>query len=566
MAQEGTQLGNQRLMFDEVIWQDDPPPFTSFSLNVNTQVTGKPAGLTSGMEYENKQGPPYWEFFYELNTTSGIKFTQVVVKDSQSSGSTEDVFESIEFADFKIVFTDNTIVPFNLQRAFGNPTSSVEIRTDGRRKVGSKPPDPLFQRGIKLTLIDNVLDGKEICLVKLEISVVFRGAKNDIDPGGIPVGLKVWPQLAFTWYNRVPIATKRVKLFNGSVKVTVNNKMYAMIHTEHGPKHDPPPNANIASLFADSNTSMKGNQRGDILTGRPLRNTIGVLLGGPAGWGLLFDYIKPDVGTETEVFAVAAPKNHIVKNYVWPNPSDLSIMNSSANIELAKVQRQGKYDNIHVHAAMPNKDSEENPQIHAPFCGHSCVHMHWRWTSFSVTGATGGRGGQFKGWSMGPGAKAHSAADAPLVPPNQVVTIALCAPNATRFSPTQVVNPASPRKLDALNKLIWYTVSITDPNADEKQVIMEHGLGWAYRYTNYNENALIGRLYMLIHPIKSNLSFPLNLYYQQDVSDFFEKDVYPFFRYIEGLRYLDGKAVHQVPNGDYHRSVDITDKTSMEDV
>lgn len=562
MSQPGTTLGNQTLIFDEVYWIDDPPPFSGFTMDTDKPVAGVPMKLSVGGSLGSEAShPPYWEFAWQLNHTVGLKLTNVNVRDSQSAGSTENVFDTIDFTDFSVSFDGGPTVPFDLAAAFANPKSNFTIREGGTRTIAGKPPDALFQRGMKLTLVNDVLSGSDTCIVKLELSVVFRGANNDIDPGGIPVGMKVWPQFAWTWLNTDDNkATKKVTSFRGSVRCTVNNQMYTM-----GGMSGMSASGNVSSVFTDSNNSMRGNQRGNILTGHSLKNTGAVIGGVPIGWALVFDYATPDLSKEIQVMAVGAVYPRTARHYIWPDPSVLgSTTISSGDIELDKAPRQAWYDNMHIHARMSTNDAEGNVQVHAPFCGHSCLHTHWRWSSLSSNGATGGRGWAFRGWGTGPGATAWSTDNAPMVPPNQIIFVSLCRRNATRASNGTIFNPGSPGALDPLYKMIWYEVTINTPNANEKQVVMDHGMGWAYRYTIPTENNTILKLFALIHTFRvvmlGSIFAPST---QQEVADFFEKDVYPFFRYIDGVTDRSGKAINQVPTGDYNKTFPAADSLAM---
>jgi hypothetical protein len=213
---------------------------------------------------------------------------------------------------------------------------------------------------------------------------------------------------------------------------------------------------------------------------------------------------------------------------------------------------------------MQNLDSEGNVQVHAPFCGHSCLHTHWRWSTLSSDSATGGRGKWYTGWGSRPGATAYSTPNAPMVPPNQIVFVNICRRNATRNSMGVIFDTTAPAPLDPRYKLIWYQATINAPNANEKQVVMDHGMGWAYRYCTKLENSTIALIYTLIHTIKGVVTgFIAAPDTQQETSDFFEQDVYPFFRYIDGLNTLSGKAMNQVPAGDYTKTDNPADSIAM---
>jgi hypothetical protein len=555
MAHPGTTLSNQQTMFDEVVWEVDHSPAGAPAPAAAHAVSGAPAGARPTLPGDDGRSP-YWEFSYELNTTSGLRLTDVTVVDSQSAGSRENVFELVEFTDLAVGFTDGTSVAFNVGRAFSNPASSFQIKENGHRRSlhASLAADNLFQRGMKLTLVDNVLTGSGTCNVTLELSVVFRAAKNDFDPGGVPVALIVWPEVAFTWASEG--ASKRVKRFRGGVRLGLVNTMPHTAGMNMGTMANP---ANVASFFADSNapySQLRPSQLYDQLLRRPGA----AIIGAPFGWNMVFDYMLANMTQEREIVGVYGPGDGLkyrmtsagdrTRSYIWPD----ALLGPWDEILLAKADRQGAYDNIHVHAKMPD-DSCHHAPIHAPFCGHSCIHMHWRWAKISSDGAAAA-GWRYKGWSnpVSGGARAYSQADAPLTPPNQQVTVAICRQNATRYSDTNIINPAAPAALDALHKLMWYSVKVEDPNAGERQVIMAHGTGWAYRYANRNESDAVRGL---AHAIANSLPI-FGTETQPQLMDFFVNDVYPTFRYING--WLSG-CTDQVPQGTW--DIDRTQKNTF---
>src|SRR5207247_11382683 len=133
---------------------------------------------------------------------------------------------------------------------------------------------------------------------------------------------------------------------------------------------------------------------------------------------------------------------------------------------------------------MPDINGTE--QSHAPFCGHSCVHMHWRWSGVAAGTAPVERRWYYKGWSTGKKIEGNTRDHSPLIPPNQKLTVAICRPGHVRVNDAQIL-PTGRGKLDKLRKQIWYCVDVihtTDApiNENKQQVILEAGLGWAYRY------------------------------------------------------------------------------------
>jgi hypothetical protein len=572
----GKTLATQTTMFDEVVWDEDSPG--GFARDADVPVTGVPPGISMGLPATSEEAvdgrKPYWEFTWRVDSVQGLVVTNAVARATQhamgGTPSTERVLQRIDFTDLVVTFDDGTTATFNVSRALAAPGARFEIRRNGRRTTVS-PPDRLMQYGLRLALVDNVLAGAGTCNVALEFVVVFRGATNDFDPGGVPVAMGCYPQLAWTW--SAEGATKRVAAFRGSVRITADNVM-AHAHAGHGGAH--PPATNIAGFYTDSNSSFDtlGNvpplvvpvaspQLAGVAIGGMIsdnRASIygvsavgGRLAGLPASWGMVFDYLHANFTEEKEIVGVYGPQDgnfHSAAtprraNYLWPSTPGHDDHN---RFVIKKVARQGQYDNIHLHADMGRPDRHGNTQIHAPFCGHSCVHMHWRWSAIAGRGAAG-RGWYYNGWSDPPGGMpaAHSTPGAPLVPPNQRVKVAICAPRAVRHNAAQIINGAAPSALPTRNKVIWYCTDIIAPTAGQKQVVCEHGFGWAYRYAMQDESPAVGGMTsrFAFLPV-----FSLAPSTQAEMSDFFEQHVYPGFRYLE----WHGTRINQIPNGDYDRT------------
>jgi len=281
---------------------------------------------------------------------------------------------------------------------------------------------------------------------------------------------------------------------------------------------------------------------------------------------MVFDYTKLNMQTEAEIDAVWGPSDAMFaatrsRSYRWPQHPSSSVR--YRGFFVTKLPRQGGYDNIHLHAKMPHPDPQGNLQIHAPFCGHSCVHMHWRWSNVSAGGALGGRGWQYKGWSTGSGAKAYQVQGAPLIPPNQKLRVALCSPARTRASDTTILG-GSHLSLDVLRKLIWYHADVIHTqdnpiNANSQQVILEHGLGWAFRYSTPQESSAVDGLTDAISDSLPWTGVPT----QEEMMNFFEQDVYPTFRYFSSI--LGGYTVNQVPEGT-HDDVEFGTRVTLEDL
>lgn len=520
-------------MFSQVWWEQLVSTPGPLAAGVARAFKGKPAGLISGAK-KDKDRPPYWECDYQLDDQCGVLLTNVCVRDTQSAGSTEPVFKRIDFTDFEVEFSDGKIVPFNIARALISTDSKLEIGEQGSRYT-VEPHDDLYQRGMRLWLEYNVLEGSGTCFVTVVISVVFRGSNHDFDPGGIPVALQVFPQVTWKW-SKVG-ATKSVKRFRSSVRLA--NENYMSMDMGPGSTIPMPPMANIASLFCDANTSFGNGIAGTLRTpwGQAFPPSQLTQLGGlPTSWAYLFDYVKSDLARSYEFVAVHGPNDQQYFNdtsgqrrarYRWPADQWLHIF------DVSKANRQGAYDNVHLHAKMEDLYPPGHVQIHAPFCGHSCIHMHWRWASVS-SNAPSGRGWAYRGWSE---SQAHCVDDSPQVPPNQRVTVAICPPETVR-SPRDHDSILGGNVASALHpryKMIWYCVDIFAPPAGEKQVTFEHGAGWAWRFAYPVESPGIAAI-LLMDPVTrakaltSAGGYLLTLS-QEEIAQAFIRGVYPNFRF-----------------------------------
>lgn len=622
MSRSNTNLGTQRLEYDDVIWSKEefygisPIGLASASgteielkplppLDEKIEVNTPPLVLTTGMKAD-KDKPPYWIFKYKLDSYKGLVISDVKVKDTIETDSSEDVFERIEFGDLKIFFDDDTSIEIDIATILSFPQTnfflSVGESGSGKGFNISDPKDELYQRGLKLDISSNILHPLgEKCYIFLSFSIVFRGAKNDFDPAGIPVAMVTWPQISFSWSNVEN--TKRVVKFMGSIKISMHNKMHATHCHSTGSDYCNPLEENISGLYTDSNTSIidsnfafsQSSWKSDRATYYSgFLADLAIAFRQPFGWALLFDYINKlqlnfdkisNIVTqkETEIIAVYGP-DHLLN---WSNQKreqryEWIPGTFSPGIRVSKAPRQGMYDNMHNHARMTSLDGKGNIQIHAPFCGHSCVHTHWRWSGISSWGIVSDTP-KYKGWSKNTlaktekSAKAFSEHGAPKVPPNQKIRVAICnvdfddfdearTPVKRSHSDNSILDSDVLSDLNPLRKMFWYRSEVFQPNAGEEQVLMEQGIGWAYRYatpTRFStpftpgfegeSDALDG----LSDALEDDLPW-LTTPSQQQISDFFENKVYPTFRYKENE--------DQVPEGSQDNLFSGGKTTSMENL
>jgi hypothetical protein len=212
-------------MYDDVGSGWKIPSGMSAVIGHSFSFTQRPSGHPKG---------PYWSFDGELNGTNGLKLTNVHIKElpgHHDGTASAPVFESIEFTDLKVFFADGTSEDFDIGPAFGDPLAIFETGEDGDYGM-----DDLFQRGVKLTLNQNV---GGVCPILVELSVVFRGPGADFEPGGNMRAMKVYPQIGLTWLGG---GSKRPISLRGAVRM--------IVAVESGA-----PSLNRASFFTDSNTA-----------------------------------------------------------------------------------------------------------------------------------------------------------------------------------------------------------------------------------------------------------------------------------------------------------------------
>ncbi len=187
-------------------------------------------------------------------------------------------------------------------------------------------------------------------------------------------------------------------------------------------------------------------------------------------WDNLFAYYK--VTSATGSYVMIYRRTGPPKQLGW---GDSQSMRQPASVpphakpeNLKKFPGQGSYDNLHLAAPMfidPPPFLPANQQtnvkfaptfkdIHmAPFCVHDCLHTHWRWLGNTDSLGAPITNPQQWGWSLE--GKPYSILGAPMVPPNQEVTM--------------TVNPAG----------FHYSADIADVPACAWQVVMHHGSGFS---------------------------------------------------------------------------------------
>jgi hypothetical protein len=471
-------VSKQALVYDQIKWQsvqkiDKKADFPVVLPSIPLLTWG--GKKSPGAMYATE---PIWSFILEAGASVGglrisdLKLAGQPLLDSGKAPG-EDIARLVEFRDLGVTFGDGSTVKFDVARAFADGRARLEYASRGKLAG-----DDRFLHGVKLTLED---DFGGICRVSVAMSLVLRAPDNDIDPVGMVDAVKLYPQIAMTWFKGLQ---QRVKAFRCCIRMVLNNY------------HDPDRRGNVLSFFTDSNTSTEdGRERGTLPAPFP-------------NWSFMFDHHRPHVTTNIEVTGVYGPggdaqweeryANSRTREYIWP---EVQTRTPPFAITLTKLPRQGAYDNFHTHGWMDEVHGggahsggghggmSGQPMVHAPFCAEACFHLHWRWSPFAASAAVSPH--RFYGWGNTRNSRfAHTIAGAPLIPPNQHLRLAMTHPSADRvdgYLPGKnVVGPANVAvggtALPALEKAMWYTVDISEPNPDEPQVVMEQGIGQAFAY------------------------------------------------------------------------------------
>jgi hypothetical protein len=179
-------------------------------------------------------------------------------------------------------------------------------------------------------------------------------------------------------------------------------------------------------------------------------------------WDNFFDYymVTPSVG-ESVVMVRSGVGERMKQDAVRRvRRSEQGAVHQAARA-IHKMAGQGEFDNLHLAPKMvapaevvrrnPNMASTMREIAMAPFCIHDCLHTHVRWG----TAATNKSACGWSGTAENPG-EPSQIPGAPLVPPNQEVTIKLLTPSSFR-----------------------YTAKIRKPAAAQWQPIFHHGSAYA---------------------------------------------------------------------------------------
>jgi len=258
-------------------------------------------------------------------------------------------------------------------------------------------------------------------------------------------------------------------------------------------------------------------------------------------WSWIFDYARGDAAQNFSIVGAYCPTDPAdgtkgqqprEMQYKWP-PAGSFQGNNDYRLTIKKFERQGFYDNIHIHP------SEEDPHfIEAPFCADVCMHIHWRW---GVLAGPGPDPYTFFGWGNGKrGRGGHTKLGGPLIPPNQHLDI-----DVTRNGQGAIG--------------VGYRVRVSRPAPNQTQVLFEQGAAFAFSYTGILRPVDIVRFCAAMNVVGVNFQSVLSRLNneQKNNPDAFDADVRTLFHEIyEQLQYFDQEiddviniGLQQIPDG-----------------
>lgn len=311
----------------------------------------------------------------------------------------------------------------------------------------SSVPNTLRVSGLRIAVVVTLVCGKE---------------RNDFDPKGVLGAGRINPMF-------MVLSNKQLKTVTATVKISrpARSRMDPDTPTEHQHNH--------GSMTMDGDVMLPEIGAVFFTDKNPSPN-IFELISSP-DWTDFFDYYEVDPKIGESFVMVYPPKSKPggeVKDTTG-NALEVQTAEQAFNIltgrpsgvkyssyKVTKVDGQGEFDNVHLAPKMsiPDADLTVHSLLNrskllatvdkitmAPFCIHDCLHLHVRW-------GEGDDDKWNKGWTDQHTPSAKSGA--PLVPPNQKVTIKLLTPSS-----------------------ISYTAEATDVAPADWQIFLHHGGSYA---------------------------------------------------------------------------------------
>lgn len=453
-------LSIQDLLDQTLLFTASPKPrLVSASFPLERLTGGRPDVRKSESPSERK----IWEF--ELNGVDGVR--NVTIRHRQMRDMRMTVCESINWCDVKVNYKGRTLLlpltnrfllqtwylpegqipesdtgywqlPMNLdqsfQRLFGFQLTGGQIQPLGPGALEDRhlmaPPSPL--------VLARANNGSTQAAPPLRVLVCMTlgcaKERNDFEPGEVLGAARLMPHLMLV--SNLPVDSMEATVTLAREPTTPHTRMEKEEMTSR-----------ISSAFF---TDRNGNFH-------PY----------PA-WDNLFDYywIDPPVNTEVKVVRSDRPgirkRSGLIKELKLGSSRGSSYIAGQEPRDIEKVPRQGEFDNIHMApkmklpASVVGKIPSGWPRevTMAPFCVHDCFHVHWRWGKGRVDKLNPK---WVRGWE---GDTPYRTAGAPMVAPNQDVTLKMLSPVC-----------------------LAYTATIHEPVAGRWQIVMHHGAAYALTYT-----------------------------------------------------------------------------------
>jgi hypothetical protein len=273
--------------------------------------------------------------------------------------------------------------------------------------------------------------------IMVVVTLVCCKLRDDFDPGGVLGAGRFYPMI-------MVLSNHDLKTVTG--KITVKRPPQIKMLPD-----DPGGNPHCHSSPEGSTVMMGEEEMTENLSTAFFTDANDTPVIPSASWASIFDYYECNPAMGSYVMAVpwkirrsrTIPGLEVSRNAAWKN---MGITNKDTPLyvkrtPVVKMAGQGEFDNIHIAPKMVIRPENVRPFINghmstpiqltgldnitmAPFCIHDCMHLHTRWSA-DVSGK------QAKGWSDEE--TPNSLAGAPVVPPNQKVTLNLLSPTSFEY-------------------------------------------------------------------------------------------------------------------------------------
>jgi hypothetical protein len=445
------EIDAQRRLFDSLAW---PIPTTLDAVTIDLA-----SAVTTAV--------PRWSCRAEFAGPAGFRFTDInLVNVDYWAPATPPhvghVLKSVTFENLAVEFSDGKVVILSISDALKPAARPHAFDASAKGDSSGR-----YQVGARLSLSWLVVhSARHTCIVDAELSLVLAAMDNDVDPGGIMMACRIYPQIAMR-VRKVDSGTKPIATLRGTITIEANNADSSNLA---GALHSIAAGKLTTSLFCESNRASTGGGAG---AGAALDNRKRAALRSmkiahpdrlmpPPHWSWIYDYCNAAIGSHVKFAAIRARRDGAAGTTARDNIQTWPPNQAATAITIHKLPRQGAYDSLCIHPDRGN-DASGQPIVAAPVCADLGLHLHWR----RGVSWTGGRAPLhlFRGWGEGRlGQGARTVLGAPIVPPNQHVDIE--------------VTPA----VDRSTVTVKYSVTASEIARDRWQVFLEQGLAYAFQY------------------------------------------------------------------------------------